>query len=47
MSYPQAKLPTSDELIDKHSKAEYICWNGRFSGKPRNSTAREQVKRYK
>ena len=45
MSHPQPKRPSSVELIDAHSKAQYVSWEGKF--KPNNSDARSQVKRYK
>jgi len=46
MSYPQPKLPSSNVLIEKHSKARYIVCP-QFLREFCDKHARDQVRRYK
>lgn len=47
MSYPQPKLPTSDELIEKHSQAKYITKVSLWNKSGAHQNAIDQVKSYK
>lgn len=47
MSYPQPKLPTSNELIEKHSQAKYITFVPLWNKSGAHQNAIDQVKRYK